>query len=150
MKKFAIATILAVSAISASAVEVGVTTTTDYSARDANQGFGVTVGQQYGAVNLTAGYQRFNTEQNDLNRYSLTAGYTVAKLGPVTITPNIGVAYLDNQRVSDGYSMSVGVAASVPVAKNVGFVVNASRQYGQQRVSTFDGNAITAGLKYVF
>jgi len=150
MKKFAIATILAVSAISASAVEVGITTTTDYSASDARQGFGVTVGQQYGAVNLTAGYQRFNTNENDLNRYSLTAGYNVAKFGSVTIAPNIGVAYLDNQRVNDGYAMSVGVAASVPVAKNVGFVVNATRQHGQKRVSAFDGNAITAGLKYVF
>lgn len=149
MKKFAIASMLAVAALSASAVELGVTATRDYAGENRNFG-GVTLGQHYGAVGLTAGIERANTGNNDQNRYSLVAGYDVAKVGVFTITPKVGVAYLDNQTGSDGYAMTVGAGVSVPVAQKVTLGLDVARQYGQDRVSQFDGNRVTVSAKYSF
>lgn len=150
MKKFAIASIIALAATAASAVEVGVTTTADYSGVDKRTGYGFTVGKQTGALSVTGGFERFTKGANDQDRYSVVAGYDVAKFGPVTVTPKVGVAYLNNQTGADGYAMTVGVGASVPVTKQVAFTVDAARQYGQDRVKASDGNTVTAGLKYSF
>ena len=149
MKKIAIATILAVTAMSASALEVGVTGTRDYAGTDRN-GAGLTIGQSFGKVGVTAGFDRFTSGTNDQNRYSIVTGYDVANLGVVTVTPKVGVAYLDNQTGSNGYAMTVGVGASVPVTKQVSVGLDLARQYGQDRVNTFDGNRITAGVRYKF
>ena len=148
MKKIAIASILALSAIAASAVEVGVTTTRDDTgARNAT---GVTVSNPIGRLGVTAGFERFQKGSNDQDRYSLVAGYDITKIGRVTITPQVGVAYLNNQRGADGYAMTVGVGATVPVTKQVSFGLGFAHQYGQDRVSASDGNTVTAGLKYRF
>jgi len=166
MKKFAIATAIALAATAASAVEVGVTATRDYSkSADVDCGFvvgpsscpgqnrnaaGITLGQSFGKVGVTAGFERFTRGTNDQDRYSLVAGYDVAKLGPVTVTPKVGVAYLNNQTGEDGYAMTVGVGASVPVTKQVSLTADVARQYGQDRVQAFDGNRVTVGVKYKF
>jgi hypothetical protein len=150
MKKLAIASMLAVAAISASAVEVGVTSTTDYSAPTARQGFGVSVGQQYGKVSVAGGFERFTKGANDQDRYSVTAGYDVAKFGAVTVTPKVAVAYLNNQTTSNGYALAVGVGATLPLTKQVSAGVDVARQYGQDRVKDSNGNAVTVGLRYAF
>ena len=148
MKKIAIASILALSAVAASAVEVGVTTTRDDTgARNAT---GFTVGNSYGRLGVTAGFERFTKGANDQDRYSLVAGYNVAKFGAVTITPKVGAAYLNNQRGADGYAMTVGVGASMPLTKQVTVGVDFARQYGQDRVQSFDGDRVTAGVTYRF
>ena len=149
MKKFAIASLIATAAIAASAMEVGVTTTRDHGTAD-RTGAGITVGQKFGAVGVTAGFERFTKGTNDQDRYSLVAGYDVAKVGPVTVTPKVGVAYLNNQTGQDGYAMTVGVGASVPVTKQISLGVDVARQYGQERVQAFDGNRVTVGLNYKF
>lgn len=150
MKKFAIASMLALAALSASAVEVGVTATRDYSGAQDRNGGGITIGEKFGAVGITGGFERFTKGTNDQDRYSLVAGYDVAKLGVFTITPKVGVAYLNNQGSADGYAMTVGVGTSVPVAKQVSLGLDYARQYGQDRVSQFDGNRLTASVKYSF
>lgn len=149
MKKFAIASLIALAATAASALEVGVTATRDY-AGDNRNGAGLTVGQKFGAVGVTAGFERFTKGTNDQDRYSLVAGYDVAKVGPVTVTPKVGVAFLNNQVGQDGYAATVGVGASVPVTKQVSLGVDVARQYGQKRVEAFDGNRVTVGLNYKF
>ena len=149
MKKIAIATVIALAATAASALEMGITATRDYAGSNRNFG-GVTIGNTYGKLNATAGFERSAVGADDQNRYSLVGGYDVATLGPVTVTPKVGVAYLDNQASADGYAMTVGVGASVPVNKQVSFTVDFARQYGQTRVQAFDGNRTTVGLKYKF
>ena len=148
MRKFLFVALLTAS-LGASALEVGVTGTRDYSGTDRN-GMGITIGQKTGAVGVTAGFERFTEGPNDQDRYSLVVGYDVAKLGAVTITPKVGVAYLNNQITADGYAMTVGVGASVPVTKQVSVGLDFARQYGQDRVSQFDGNRLTAAVKYSF
>ncbi len=149
MKKIAIATILAAAAMSASALEVGVTGTRDYAGTDRN-GYGLTVGESFGKVGVTAGFDRFTSGANDQDRYSVVAGYDVAKFGPVTVTPKVGAAYLNNQTGADGYAMTVGVGASVPVTKQVSVGLDIARQYGQDCVQSFDGNRVTAAVRYKF
>jgi outer membrane autotransporter protein len=150
MKKFAIASIIALAATAASALEVGVTTTRDHSGATDRTGSGVTISDKSGKVGLTAGFERFTAGTNDQDRFSLVAGYDVAKFGPVTVTPKLGAAYLNNQRGADGYAMTVGVGASMPVTKQVSLGLDVARQYGQDRVNQFDGNRVTVGLAYKF
>jgi hypothetical protein len=149
MKKFAIATMIALAASAASALEVGVTTARDYAGTNRNA-TGVTVGEKFGAVTLTAGFDRSTLGANDQDRFSLVAGYNVAKLGPVSVAVKGGAAYLNNQTGQDGYAALVGVGASLPINKNLALTVDATRQYGQDRVNSFDGNRVTAGVKYSF
>jgi outer membrane autotransporter protein len=150
MKKFAIASIIALAATAASALEVGITSATDRSGATARQGVGATIGTQVGAVGVTGGFERFTKGANDQDRFSVTAGYDIAKFGPVTVTPKVAVAYLNNQTSADGYALAVGVGATVPLNKAIDFTLDASRQYGQKRVQDSDGNAVVAGLKYKF
>ena len=149
MKKFAIATAIALAATAASALEVGVTTARDYNGDNRNAA-GFTVGEKFGAVNVTAGFDRATRGTNDQDRYSVVAGVDVAKLGPVTVGVRAGGAYLNNQTGENGYAALVGVGASMPVTKQVSLTLDATRQYGQDRVQSFDGNRVTAGLKYKF
>lgn len=149
MKKFAIATVIALAATAASALEVGVTTARDYAGTNRNA-VGVTVGQKFGAVGVTAGFDRATLGANDQDRYSVVAGYDVVKMGVVTVTPKIGAAYLNNQTGQDGYAATVGIGASVPVTKQISVGVDIARQYGQDRVKSFDGDRVTVGVNYRF
>ena len=150
MKKLAIASIIALAATTASALELGASVTRDYSGAENRNGSGISLTQRYGAVGLTAGFDRFTKGSNDQDRYSVVAGLDLTKVGAVTVTPKVGVAYLNNQVGQDGYAMTAGVGASVPVTKKVSVGLAVDRQYGQDRVSQFDGNRVTVGAKYSF
>ena len=149
MKKVLFAT-LATLALSASAIEVGVNGTRDYSGAADRTGYGVTLGTKFGAFGVEAGYNRFVQGTNDQDRYSLVGSHDVTKVGPVTVALKGGVAYLMNQTGADGYAVTAGVGASVPVVKNLAATVDYRRQEGQSRVNAFDGNQIAVGLKYAF
>jgi opacity protein-like surface antigen len=150
MKKFAIATLMAIAAITASAVEVGVTAVNATTPNPNRYGYGVTVGENFGAYNVTAGVSRFIRETNDQTRVTLVGSRDLYKVGPVSLSGRVGLAYLNNQTGEDGTALTVGVGAAVPVAKNVTAGLSVDRQYGQNRVSSFDGNVITAGVKVGF
>ena len=149
MKKVLFAT-LATLALSASAIEVGVNGTRDYSGAADRTGYGVTLGTKFGAFGVEAGYNRFVQGTNDQDRYSLVGSHDITKVGPVTVALKGGVAYLMNQTGADGYAVTAGVGASVPVYKNLAATVDYRRQEGQSRVNAFDGNQIAVGLKYAF
>ena len=149
MKKVLFAT-LATLALSASAIEVGVNGTRDYSGSADRTGYGITVGKRFGAVGVEAGYTRFIQSTNDQDRYSLVGSYDVTKIGPVTVAVKGGVAYLMNQTSADGYAITAGVGGSVPVAKNLAATVDWRRQEGQKNINSFDGNQVAVGLKYSF
>jgi opacity protein-like surface antigen len=150
MKKIAIASLIALAATAASALEIGTTVTRDYSGAENRNGGGITLGQQFGKVSVTGGFERFTKGANDQNRYSVVAGYDMVKLGHVTITPKVGAAYLNNQVGADGYAMTVGAGASMPITKTVSVGLDVARQYGQDRVKSSDGNTVTVGVKYAF
>jgi hypothetical protein len=99
---------------------------------------------------MTAGFSRTTAGNNDQDRYSLVGSYNIAKVGPVTLSSKLGVAYLNNQHGADGSALTVGLGASMPVTKTVSLTLDAQRQYGQDRVQQFDGRVVTAGLAYRF
>ena len=153
MKKFAIASILALAAVSASAVELGVVATRGDTTGDTRNYAGVTLGQSYGKLNATAGFERSTVGvEGNQNRWSLVGGYDVAKVGPVTITPKIGYAYLDNQTpgIASGNAGTLGVGFSVPVAQKVTVGLDYAYQKGEDCVSQFDGNRVSVSAKYKF
>jgi len=151
MKKIALATLLALAVGSASAVELGVTAQRDYSQNPDRNGFGITLGQKYGKTSVTGGFERYTQNANDTNRYSLVAGYDVATFGPVTVTPKVGVAYIDPTTTSNGWQGSVGVGASYAVTKNVAVTADYRYQSAiQSRVDNFNGNVVSAGVKVSF
>ena len=153
MRKFAIASILALAAVSASAVELGVVATRGDTTGDTRNYAGVTLGESFGKLNATAGFERSTVgTQGNQNRWSLVGGYDIAKVGPVTITPKLGYAYLDNQAsgVQSGSAGTIGVGFSVPVAQKVTVGLDYAYQKGQDRVSQFDGNRVSVSAKYAF
>ena len=153
MKKLAIASIMALAAVSASAAEFGVFTNAHYAGDgDKHTGTGLSIGQHYGAYSVTGAFERVREDAQRQDRYSVTAGYDVATLGPVTITPKLGVAYLhhSDSAAANGYAMTVGVGASMPLTKQFALTVDAKRQYGQDRVADDNGNSVAVGLKYKF
>jgi len=146
MKKFAIASLIALAATAASALELGVTTTSDYSGSNKQTGYGFTVSQSFGKLSASTSFDRINGQ----DRASIGGGYEVAKIGPAKLSVKTGAAYLQNKVGDNGYALTIGAGVSVPVTKQISFNVDAIRQYGQERVSQFDGNRVTAGLSYRF
>lgn len=147
MKNIVIATLIATAAFAASAVEIGLTTA--HSEAGERNSTGVTVGQTYGKVGVTAGFDR-TTKGNAQDRYSIVGSYDVVNLGPVVIAAKAGGVYVSNHTGPNGYALTAGVGATLPITKQVSLGVNLTRQYGQERVESFNGTRIAAGVKYSF
>lgn len=149
MKKILAIATLSLATLSASALELGVTAGRDFSSPNRNYG-GLTFGHSMGPTSLTLGYSRTAVTGNDQDRWSVVAGYDVAKIGPVTITPTLGAAYLSNQNSDNGLAMTAGVEASMPIVNRVRAVVDWSHQLGQSRVNASNGNRVSMSVRYSF
>ena len=150
MKKLAIATVLALAAFSASAVEVGVNGSYDFGSSNDRPGAGITLGQKYGKMGVTAGFDRY-TKGNEQNKWSLVGSYDVATIAKTTVAVKAGAVYLDNMsRVSNGYAALVGAGVSYPLTKTVALTADYRYQAGQSRVNQFDGSTVAFGAKYSF
>ena len=103
-----------------------------------------------GDLGITAGVSRFTREANDQTRWSLVADKQLFAAGPVGVAGRAGVAYLDNKTGNDGLAATLGVGVSMPVTKQLSVGVSVDHQYGQNRVSQFNGNIVTAGVKVGF
>ena len=147
MKKIFLVTAL-LAAFSAQAVELGINTSRDGANSD-RTGYGVTIGQKFGTVGITAGFDKYTTG-TELSKYSLVGSYDVAKFGAVTVAAKAGVAYLDQKNTTDGYAALVGAGVTYPLAKQVSLTADYRYQAGQSRVNTLDGSTVSAGLKYSF
>jgi opacity protein-like surface antigen len=150
MKKIAIASVLALAAFSASAVEVGVNGSYDFGSSNDRPGAGITIGEKFGKTGVTAGFDRY-TKGNEQNKWSLVGSYDVATIAKTTIAVKAGAVYLDNMgRVSDGYAALVGAGASYPLTKTIALTADYRYQAGQSRVNSFDGSTVAFGAKYSF
>jgi hypothetical protein len=150
MKNILIASILALSAFSASAVELGVNGSYDFGGANDRPGAGITLGQKYGKMGVTAGFDRY-TKNTDQNKWSLVGSYDVATVAGSTVAVKAGAVYLDNMgRVSDGYAALVGAGVNYPLSKTVALTADYRYQAGQSRVNTFDGSTVLFGGKYSF
>lgn len=150
MKKIAIASLLALAAFSASAVEVGVNGSYDFGGSNDRPGAGVTVGQKFNKFGVTAGFDRY-TKGTDTNKYSLVGSYDVATVATATVAVKAGVAYIDNSgRSTDGYAALVGAGVSYPLTTKLAATVDYRYQAGQSKINSQDGSTVSAGIKYSF
>jgi outer membrane autotransporter protein len=147
MKKVILVTALLAS-MGAQAVELGINASTDTANTD-RSGLGITVGQKFDKVGITAGFDQYKSGI-DLNKYSLVASYDVTKVGAAIIAVKGGVAYLDQKNTTDGYAALVGAGVSYPLNKELALTADYRYQAGQSKVSSLDGSSISAGLKYSF
>jgi hypothetical protein len=150
MRKTIIASLLALTTASVSALEVSAIGSNAYTDVIDRGSGGIMVTQRFGNLSVASGVEQFTKGTNDQNRFSVVGGYDVQKLGPFTFTAKLGGAYLDNQVGASGYAAVIGLGASAAVTKNIGVNLVAARQYGQDRVTASDGTYLTMGLGYKF
>jgi hypothetical protein len=154
MKKVLVAVALSMGLIgTASAVNFGVNGGVMTGGNDGGVA-GVTVGEKWGKIGVDAGFARGWGQDTTVDRWTLVAGYDVAKVSGVTVTPKIGYAYLDNSNTSIANAAPsasaglVGVGFSLPVAKKI--AVTADYAYQFSGSSNNNANVVTAGVKYSF
>jgi opacity protein-like surface antigen len=149
MKKIALATLLALAAATASAVEIGVVGSSDLKdgSHNTRDGFGLTVGQHFGAFSATAEADRYI--KNNTNKYSIIGGYDVTKIGTATLTAKVGATYVDPTG-KNGYAGLVGAGVSVPVTSKVSATIDYRYQAGDKNAKWDNGSTVLAGAKYSF
>lgn len=128
----------------AQAVEVGVTDGNNFSKQE--NVWGITVGTQVKGLGVTGGFARNASSDT----FSVSGAKNVAKFRNVDVAAKAGVAYIDNKVGDDGYALTVGAGASMPITKTLSATLDYSYQAGENKVSTQDGNRLVAGLKYRF
>ena len=147
MKKLIIAITAFAFAAFASAVEVDAAKAHDFK----SNADGVRVAAQVDtfAIPVTATYTTINSKYN---RYAVGTEYGVAKLGPVSFAVNGGLVYQDtyHSTKADGYGLTAGATASLPLVKNVSLFASTEVFAGQKRVNAFNGNTGTIGLTAKF
>jgi opacity protein-like surface antigen len=156
MKKTLLATLLATLAITSSALEVGVTGSSDRS--DTNHkdaGIGLSLGQHFGKVSATGEVDYY--QKTGITKASVVAGYDVFAFGPATLTAKLGGVYIDqeanqyNTAKTNGLAGLAGAGVSVDVIKNVAVTVDYRYQASTDSdVKKFNGNTYLAGVKYSF
>ena len=148
MKKFAIMAVLVVATASASAIEVGIRGV--HTSKSSGDMVGVTVGQSFGAFGAEAAYDRTTRGAANVNRWSLVGTVPVAKYAGVSFAAKAGAVFVDPSVSKNGYAVVAGVGASYPLTKNVSLVADYAYQVGQDRVRSFNGNQVSAGVKVSF
>lgn len=138
MKKFLTALAFVAAAGAACAVEVGVSGVRDYNLdKD-----GVRVTASVGA--LTASATSIN---NTYNRYAVGTGLNLAQIGPVKVGATVAAVYQDTATGGvNGYGISGGLKATLPLVKNVDLVAGVERFAGQARINAYNGTTGTVGL----
>jgi outer membrane autotransporter protein len=148
MKKLAIIAVLAAAVTSASALEVGVVAGRNFGSE--RNGMGVTLGQKFGDFGLEGSLLRSTTGTANVNLFGVTGSYDLYKNKNFTVMAKAGGAFIDPNVGVNGYAGQVGLGVAVPVAKNVSLTADYAYQWTQGRISAFEGNVLTAGVKYSF
>jgi hypothetical protein len=154
MKKVLLTLALSMSLIgTASAVNFGVNGGVMTGGNDGGLA-GVTVGEKWGKFGVDAGFARGWGQDTTQDRWTLVAGYDVAKVSDVTVTPKVGYGYIDNSnttiaKAAPSASVAiVGLGASLPITKSIAATADYAYQFSGS--SNNNANVITAGLKYSF
>ena len=144
IKKILLVASLVGAVSAAQAVEIGITVGNNYTKNE--NVWGLTASTNVKGFGATAGFAR----NSSADTYSVIGAKDVAKFKAADIAVKAGVAYVDSKVNADGYALTVGVGASMPITKVVSATLDYSYQAGESKVSSQDGNRLTAGLKYRF
>jgi outer membrane autotransporter protein len=148
MKKMVIMAALAIAAVSASAVEVGIRAT--HSAGVAGSALGVTLSQPVGPVDMEVAYDRSTRGAVNVDRWSAGVSYDLTKVGQMTLSTKVGLAHINPTGARNGTAMYVGVGAEYPLTQQLALTADYQYQFGQNRVRAFNGNRFMMGVKYTF
>jgi hypothetical protein len=149
MKKIVTASLLAIAAAASSAAEIGIINTHEYGVIERSAP-GISLGTTIGGVGVVAAFERFSSSNVAQDRLSVTASKPLFSAGPFKVSAKAGMAHLKNNEGVDGYTFTAGAGVDLPLTKEITLTVDATRQRGQSRVSEFNGNRYTAGVKYSF
>jgi hypothetical protein len=113
---------------------------------------GLSAGQKFDKFGIQGTFDRSTTQATTLNRYTASGSYDVFKLGTVQTNVRVGVAYLDPQSktAGNGGAGFIGAGVAYPVTKQVNVVADYAYQKGNNITKNYNGNIVTAGLKYSF
>ena len=154
MKKIAIASMLALAAISASAVEVGIIGGETFQSNShTNNPAGITVGESFGKFGVAAEIEHNFKKKNstEANNFNLVGSYEVAKLGSAGIGLKAGVGYVDSRSGHpNGYEALVGAGVTIPVTAKISATAEYRYAKAQDRISNQSGNQALVGIKYSF
>lgn len=141
MKKIVMATLFATAAVAASAGAVEVSAVRDY-ALDAN---GYRVGTSVSGLDLTA-----TRIDSAYNRFAVGKSFELAKVGSVAVSAKVAGVYQDTVAGVNGYGVTAGLKATLPVTKSIDVVAGVERFAGQERVKQFNGTTGVVGLNIKF
>jgi opacity protein-like surface antigen len=154
MKKFALATLLAVMAATAGAVEVGIIGGETFQSNShTNNPAGVTVGESFGKFGVTAEIDHNFKKKNstESNNFDLVGSYEVVKLGSASVGIKAGVGYVDSRNGQpNGYEGLVGAGVTIPVTQKISATADYRYAKAQDRISSQTGNQALIGIKYAF
>ena len=140
MKKAIIASLLTIGT-TAFAGDVTVSGVRDYNVEHNGFRVGTTLkGITLSATHIDQGY----------NRYAVGKDFALTKVGPVALSAGGSVSFQDTFNGADGYGLTVGATATMPVTKTIDVVASVERSAGQERISKFNGNTGAIGLKVKF
>jgi hypothetical protein len=145
MRKFILASLVAI-AFSANALEVTVATGRDMKLdKDLTT---VSVGKSLGKFDTDV---QFSRVQGQYQSYGANAGKAF-RVGPVSVSPHVGLAYVDNVATAskDGYAASTGVSVDYALSKTVSLTADVSRTFDVKKSTDFVGNTVTFGIKGSF
>lgn len=146
MKKTLIALALALAVSASMAVEVGVAAVHDYSLTST----GVRVTAAVAPVRGFTPQASVTRLGGEYTRYAVGAKYALGQVGPVAFNAHAATVYQDTAAGPNGFGLTAGLTASVPVTKNVSLEVGVERFGGQDRIANRDGNVVTVGLNAKF
>lgn len=140
MKKAIIASMLAITT-AAFAGEVTVSAARDYNV----ELDGYRVGTSVAGVNLTATHI-----EKTYTRFAVGKDFELVKVGPVALSAGGSVVYQDTTNGANGYGLSIGAKATMPITKSIDLVAGVERFTGQSRVANSNGNTGSVGLNLKF
>lgn len=147
MKKVLVIAALMAS-FSASAAEIGVNG--GVITGDAGGVANITVGQKWDKFGVEAGYGQAWLDSATQNRWTLVGSYDVYTSQKFILAGKVGYAYLNNQNAPSGSAATVGLGLTVPFTNNVAGTLDYAYQMAESGVTQFNGNIVTAGVKYKF
>lgn len=141
-----IATILVGATFAASAVEVGVSAVRDGTIDKTGLRVTANVGSiagftpQLSATRIDGAYTRFGAGGE----------YALAKVGPVALAATAAVVYQDSNVKVDGYGVTAGLKATLPLTKHIDLVAGVERFAGQHRIASSNSTVSSLGLNVKF
>lgn len=146
MKKTIIALTLALSALSASALELGVSQVHDYNL--AKNGIRVT--GSMGSLGSFAPQASFTRVEKEYNRFGIGADYSLFKVGVLNVSASAAGVYQDSYKGDNGYGVTVGLKSTAELTKDISLVAGVERFIGEKKLNSFNGNVVTLGMNLKF